>query len=74
MKEAGDAGPFNGRLKLLELFLQFLHNIFLFADLGFTVLDGFFQFFLLRHGVLRRLYRIQVLSVSVSRRKALPDS
>ena len=37
--------------ELLELLLQFLQHAFLLVDLGFALLDGFFQLFLLGHDV-----------------------
>ena len=37
--------------ELLELLLQFFQHAFLLVDLGFALLDGFFQLFLLGHDV-----------------------
>lgn len=37
--------------ELFQLLLQLLQHAFVFVDLGFTLLDGFFQFFLFGHDV-----------------------
>ena len=37
--------------ELLELLLQFFQHAFLLVDLGFALLDGLFQLFLLGHDV-----------------------